>query len=70
MEFKSRAWDEASTKVHISRENKYKESKNGKGSVIINFLSGADYIFTVNVDELLKALHFIDDDFECKIDIK
>lgn len=70
MEFKSKAWDEASTKVHIVMEDKYKEAKNGKGAVIINFLSSVDYTFIINVEELLKALRFIDSDFECKINIE
>jgi len=69
MEFKSKSWDEASTKIHMSREDKYEEAKNGKGAVVINFLSSVDYTFIVNVEELLKALHFIDSDFKCKIDI-
>jgi hypothetical protein len=70
MEFKSKAWDEASKKVHISREDNYTEAKNEEGIIVIKFLSSVDYMFFINIKELLKALHFIDDDFECKINIE
>jgi len=70
MEFKSKSWDEASKCVQLSRECGYEDVKNKNGVVLIKFLKDASYTFTVNIKDLLKALHFSDDDFEYYIDIK